>query len=390
MADYDVVVVGAGPAGSTAARYAAESGLSVLLLDKSLEIGSPKRCGEGLGIRAFRELEIPADPRFINREIYGFVIYAPDGTPVEARFSEVMGYIIERKVFDKYLATEAARAGAHVEAGAYARLKLSSGQPTGVRVRWHDSREAEVRCRVIVAADGIESQIARQAGVDTRLKPSDLDSCFEYEMAGIDIEDPDLIHIYMGNKIAPRGYIWIFPKDEDRANVGIGIGGHLEEQAKLLLDRFIESRPELRRGSILEVNVGCVPVGGFLKQLVKGNLLVVGDAARQVNPLHGGGIYEAMSAGKLAGQAIAKALHEGDLKLLKEYESMWWSTHGKRLERILKVRKFAERLSDDEMNYLAKIWGGGDLVELSRGNYGVAARKILAHPRLLALVKKFL
>ena len=390
MADYDVVVVGAGPAGSMAARYAAEAGLSVLLLDKSLEIGTPKRCGEGLGIRAFRELEIPPDPRFINREIYGFAVYAPDGTPVKARFSEVMGYIIERKMFDKHLAAEAARAGAHVEAGAYARLKLESGRPAGVKVRRHDGREAEVRCKVVVAADGVESQIARQAGLDTRLKPSDLDSCFEYEMAGIGIEDPDLIHMYMGNKIAPRGYIWVFPKDEDRANVGIGIGGHLEEQAKLLLDKFIQSRPELRRGSILEVNVGCVPVGGFLKQLVKDNLLVVGDAARQVNPLHGGGVYEAMTAGKLAGQAIAKALHEGDLRLLREYESMWWSTHGKRLERILKVRRFAEKLSDDEMNYLARVWRGDDLVELSRGNYRVAAGKIVAHPKLLALVRKLL
>ncbi|RLG51173.1 MAG: NAD(P)/FAD-dependent oxidoreductase [Thermoproteota archaeon] len=390
MADYDVVVVGAGPAGSMAARYAAEAGLSVLLLDKSLEIGTPKRCGEGLGIRAFRELSIPADPRFINREIYGFAVYAPDGTPVKARFSEVMGYIIERKMFDKHLAAEAARAGAHVEAGAYARLKLESGRPAGVKVRRHDGREAEVRCKVVVAADGVESQIARQAGLDTRLKPSDLDSCFEYEMAGISIEDPDLIHMYMGNKIAPRGYIWVFPKDEDRANVGIGIGGHLEEQAKLLLDKFIQSRPELRRGSILEVNVGCVPVGGFLKQLVKDNLLVVGDAARQVNPLHGGGVYEAMTAGKLAGQAIAKALHEGDLRLLREYESMWWSTHGKRLERILKVRRFAEKLSDDEMNYLARVWRGDDLVELSRGNYRVAAGKIVAHPKLLALVRKLL
>ena len=390
MADYDVVVVGAGPAGSMAARYAAEAGLSVLLLDKSLEIGTPKRCGEGLGIRAFRELEIPPDPRFINREIYGFAVYAPDGTPVKARFSEVMGYIIERKMFDKHLAAEAARAGAHVEAGAYARLKLESGRPVGVKVRWHDGREAEVRCKVVVAADGVESQIARQAGLDTRLKPSDLDSCFEYEMAGIGVEDPDLIHMYMGNKIAPRGYIWVFPKDEDRANVGIGIGGHLEEQAKLLLDKFIQSRPELRRGSILEVNVGCVPVGGFLKQLVKDNLLVVGDAARQVNPLHGGGVYEAMTAGKLAGQAIAKALHEGDLRLLREYESMWWSTHGKRLERILKVRRFAEKLSDDEMNYLARVWRGDDLVELSRGNYRVAAGKIVAHPKLLALVRKLL
>ncbi|RLG51422.1 MAG: NAD(P)/FAD-dependent oxidoreductase, partial [Thermoproteota archaeon] len=302
----------------------------------------------------------------------------------------VMGYIIERKMFDKHLAAEAARAGAHVEAGAYARLKLESGRPAGVKVRRHDGREAEVRCKVVVAADGVESQIARQAGLDTRLKPSDLDSCFEYEMAGIGIEDPDLIHMYMGNKIAPRGYIWVFPKDEDRANVGIGIGGHLEEQAKLLLDKFIQSRPELRRGSILEVNVGCVPVGGFLKQLVKDNLLVVGDAARQVNPLHGGGVYEAMTAGKLAGQAIAKALHEGDLRLLREYESMWWSTHGKRLERILKVRRFAEKLSDDEMNYLARVWRGDDLVELSRGNYRVAAGKIVAHPKLLALVRKLL
>jgi len=385
--EYDIIVIGAGPAGSTAAKFAAEKA-RVLVVDKHREIGSPKRCGEGLGSKAFEEFEIPVDKRFINKEIYGAAVYAPNGSKVEVKYDGVSGYIIERKIFDKFLATEASRNGAKILADAEASLLRENGEIAGVKIV-HRGEEKEIRAKIIVAADGVESQIAKQVGIDTTINPVDMASCFEYEMSGIEIENPEMIHMFMGNKLAPRGYVWIFPKDDDRANIGIGISGTEKRTAKYYLDRFIKSRPGLERGSILEVNVGCVPVGGFLRELVKDNLMVVGDAARQVNPIHGGGIQEAMFAGKLAGIKAREAIDSGNLDILKDYEREWWFTRGKKLEKILKARYFAEKLGDDDMNYLAKVWNGDDLVRISGGEYSVAFKKIIKHPRLLKLLKNF-
>lgn len=390
--EYDVIIIGSGPAGATTAIYAAKNS-NVLLLDKHTEIGSPKRCGEGVGIRLFNEfndLKILKDKRIINREIYGFIAYAPDKTKIKLRYDEISGYIIERKIFDKFLAYEAARAGADVFADTKASLWKENGKIIGVKAIQF-GEEKKIKSRIVVAADGVDSVIAREAGIDSTLAQLHLDSCVEYEMANIAIDEPDLIHIYLGNEIAPRGYCWIFPKDDDRANVGIGISGTKKEKnAKFYLDKFINENENLRKSSILEVNVGAVPVGGFLKELVKDNLLVVGDAARQVNPIHGGGIYEAMSAGKIAGEKIAKAIAENNIKILKEYETEWWATHGVRLSKVLKIRNFAEKLSDEDMNYLARIWNGEDLTQLSRGVHVEVFKKALKHPKLFTLIKNFL
>ncbi|MEM4347234.1 MAG: NAD(P)/FAD-dependent oxidoreductase [Candidatus Altiarchaeota archaeon] len=386
---YDVVIIGSGPAGATTAIYAAKNA-NVLLLDKHTEIGSPKRCGEGVGVRLFNELNIPKDRRFINKEIYGFIAYAPDKTKIKLRYDEISGYIIERKIFDKFLASEAARAGADVFADTKASLWKENGKIVGVNAIQF-GEEIKIRAKIVVAADGVDSVIAREAGINSTLAQVHLDSCMEYEMANIAIDEPDLIHIYLGNEVAPRGYCWVFPKDNDRANVGIGISGTSKEKnAKFYLDKFINENEGLRNGSILEVNVGAVPVGGLLKELVRDNLLVVGDAARQVNPIHGGGIYEAMSAGRIAGEKITKAIAENDIKILKEYERDWWASHGERLSKVLKIRNFAEKLSDEDMNYLAKVWNGEDLAQLSRGAYVEVFKKALKHPKLLTLVKNFL
>ncbi len=386
--EYDVVVIGAGPAGSTAARFAAEKA-DVLLLDKHREIGSPKRCGEGLGLRAFKDLGIPVDRRFINREMRGSIVYSPGGSKVKIEYDRISGYIIERKIFDKFLAMEASREGARVLADAEASLLMENKDIVGVKIR-HQGEEKEVRAKIIVAADGVESQIAKQAGIDTTLDLEDIASCVEYEMSGIEIENPDVLHIFMGNRIAPGGYVWIFPKDDDRANVGIGISGREEKTAKYYLDKFIAERTGLSKGSLLEVNVGCVPVGGFLRELVRDNLMVVGDAARQVNPIHGGGIHEVLLAGKLAGVAAGNAVDSGDLGMLGDYETRWWSSEGRKLEKILRLRHFADKLRDEDIDYLSGVWSGDDLIKLSEGEYSPVLKKAIKNPRLLKLLKKFI
>ena len=378
---YDVVVVGAGIAGPIVARNVARAGFSVLLIDKKWAIGTPKQCAEGISIKVFEKYDIPYDKRFINREIYGAKLYSPSGYELEMRYKDVSGVILERKVFDKMLAYYAAKAGADVLARTEALDVIrKDGKVVGIKAK-HEDEPIEIYADVIVAADGVESTIARKAGINTYAPPHEFDSAYEYEML-IEGFDPDLIHLWFGNEIAPRGYVWVFPKDEDRANVGIGINSDNPQTAKYYLDKWLKEN-NIPAKKLLEINVGVVPVGGFVKELVKDNVLVVGDAARQVNPMHGGGMAEAMEAGTIASKWIVKALEEENLSLLQNYTKEWWETDGKRLEKVLKVRRVTEKLTDEDLDLFIQILSGADAEKIAGGDYGEVIKALLKHPKVL-------
>ncbi|AAL80221.1 digeranylgeranylglycerophospholipid reductase [Pyrococcus furiosus DSM 3638] len=378
---YDVVVVGSGVAGPIVARDVAKAGFSVLLVDKKPAIGTPKQCAEGINVNVFKEFDIPYDKRFINREIYGARIYSPSGYTAELRYDKVSGVILERKVFDKMLAYYAAKAGADV----WARTEVidllrKEGKIMGVKAK-HEGELVEIEAKIIVAADGVESTVARLAGINTYAPPHEFDSAYEYEMI-IEGYDPDLIHLWFGNEIAPRGYVWVFPKDEDRANVGIGINSDNEKTAKYYLDKWLKEN-NIPTKKILEINVGLVPVGGFVRELVKENVAVVGDAARQVNPVHGGGMYEAMKAANILAKWIVKALEEENLELLKNYTKEWWEVEGPKMERLLKLRRAMEKLTDEDIDVFVQLLGGTDLEKLAGGNYFEVVKALMKHPKVL-------
>ncbi len=365
------------------ARNVAKAGFSVLLIDKKWAIGTPKQCAEGISIKVFDKYDIPYDKRFINREIYGAKLYSPSGYELEMRYKEVSGgVILERKVFDKMLAYYAAKAGADVLARTEALDVIKKdGKIVGIKAK-HEDEPVEIHADIIVAADGVESTIARKAGINTYAPPHEFDSSYEYEML-IEGFDPDLIHLWFGNEIAPRGYVWVFPKDEDRANVGIGINSDNPKTAKYYLDKWLKEN-NIPAKKLLEVNVGVVPVGGFVKELVKDNVLVVGgDAARQVNPMHGGGMAEAMEAGTIASKWIVKALEEENISLLQNYTREWWETDGKRLEKVLKVRRVTEKLTDEDLDLFIQLLSGADAEKIAAGDYVEVIKTLLKHPKVL-------
>jgi len=391
---YDVVVVGAGPGGSSVSKTLAELGFSVLMLEKRQEIGAPKRCGEGLTMNTVAILgKIPQE--CIRQRIDGAKLYAPNGNDVLVELDkEGGGYIIERKVFDKWLAARASGAGATVIAHAEATGVLKEGeQITGVKILVDGEEEREVRAKVVVAADGVESTIARKAGLNTTNTLINLDSGYQYEMSNLQLETESKIILYFGNEIAPRGYVWIFPKGHDIANVGIGTA-MAQKPAKWYLDKFIREHPEIfGQASILEVNSGGIPVGGFLKNMVLDGFLVVGDAAHQVNPIHGGGMKEATIAGEMAGKVIAKAIEKGDVSAaaLSEYNRIWWHERGGKLQRVERLRQVVEKLSDDDFNMISESLTSDVTIDISRGKGMLSLAKILMKkPSLVKLAKHLL
>lgn len=388
---YDVVVVGAGPAGSTAAYAAAKNGASVLMLDRRRELGVPVQCGEALAEDILNELDIKPDPQWAVGRTNTVKIVSPSG--IEVRISErkvtgKVGYVLNRKVFDKFLAVRAAKAGADVTVGAYVDgLIIEDGRPKGVKARGINGK-LEAAAEVIIAADGVGSRVARWAGLNTTLKLDDIESGIQFQMVGVDFESSSMMEFYLGSKIAPSGYAWVFPKGEDMANVGLGVLASRAERRPIeYLRDFIARMPGLSKGKVVEINGGGDPVSGPLKKTVKDSLLVVGDAARQVNPLTGGGIDSAMRAGNIAGEVAAKAVKEGNTseKRLNEYEKRWRESMGKRLERYLKGKEVLLSLSDDELDSLAKSLSGVRFDKISLTDMLKALMK--AHPKLLWKLK---
>ncbi|AKB18277.1 MULTISPECIES: digeranylgeranylglycerophospholipid reductase [unclassified Methanosarcina] len=356
---YDIIVVGAGPAGSIAAKTAAEKGLDVLLIEKRQEIGAPVRCAEGVS-KEFLRKHVEIDKRWVCADVNGSRVYAPDGTKVEMTeklSGKEVGFVLERKVFDLALAELAAKAGAEVRVRTRATdLIIEDRFVKGARLM-HLGKEYEVRADIVIGADGIESKVGRWAGIDTSLKPADIETCVQYLVAGVDI-DQECCEFYLGNEISPGGYVWVFPKGEGKANVGIGIlgskGGKFKPRPVDYLNKFVEKHfPE---GKIVEMVFGGVPVSGNIEKFTANGLMLIGDAARQSDPITGGGILNGMDAGKMAGEAAYEAISTGDVseeKLEELYEKRWKTGVGKKIDTNLIVKNCFVNLSDEDLNSLA-------------------------------------
>lgn len=394
---FDAVVVGAGPAGSIAAKTLVENGVKTLVLEKRQEIGAPKRCAEAINIRGLKRVGLTPDPRWAVQKINGAVLYAPGGKSLKFPLGEKAGYILERKVFEKYLASEAINKGAKymVKTCATGVIK-EDGIIKGVSAEYM-GESYHIFSRLVIAADGVDSMIAKSAGLKTQNSLADYHSGFQYELAGLKIDCCDNLHVFFGDDVAPKGYAWIFPKGGTVANVGLGVLGKMSGQGKkaqYYLDRFIASRPGIfADASPIEINCGGVPVGSSVECLVSDGLMIVGDAGHQVNPVHGGGLSMGMYAGKMAGEIGARALAEGVVsrERLSEYEKAWHDGDGAKAQKLLKLRSFLEKLSAEDLDTLAGVVDGEEIIKLTEGDYRfLIGRFIKNAPTILPIARKFL
>ena len=275
---YDVLVIGGGPGGAIAAGDLAAKGHSVCLVEKRPAIGAPVRCAEGIGKDVLSGF-IDPDERWISAEINGARIVAPDGismTLEQQMAGSKVGYILDRKVFDRDLVWQAAGKGAEVQVKTRATGAIvEDGAVKGATLE-ACGQTREVRADIVIAADGVESKFPRWCGIDSAIPMRELMSCAQYLLTGIEIE-PAMTVFYLGNRVAPEGYAWVFPKGERTANVGIGISARRSRdgnRARDYLDRFVAAHfPE---GKTIEFIVGGVPVCRPLPCTVADGLMIVG------------------------------------------------------------------------------------------------------------------
>src|SRR5437762_9083305 len=325
MHDTDVLVIGAGPAGAVAAWEAKRAApeLDVVLLERDAQVGTPVRCAEGVGDAGLREFADPEGATWVARKITRVIFLAPDDTEVKVAERDV-GWILDRTRFDAFLAARAAEAGVTVLVGTEAAgMSRDAAGRWRVQLRGADGAETW-RARIVIGADGVEAMVGRWAGLDTRVPARDMESCAQYVLQGIDF-DPDAIYLQFGEQVAPGGYAWLFPKGPGVANVGLGLVALKADgrNARQYLDAWIARRyPE---GAKTACTVGGVIVHTTIRQTYTDGVLVAGDAAHMINPLPGGGIVNAMKAGRLAGRVAAAAIRAGDTsaRRLSAYHARW-------------------------------------------------------------------
>lgn len=383
---YDVLVIGGGPAGAVAAKTAAESGLSACLIEKRPAIGVPVRCAEGIGREALAEF-IDPHPRFISAEMKGAAIVAPDGFTMKLASSMAgnkVGFILDRKVFDRELVWKAAEAGADV----YVKTRATGPVMDGSKVSGANlescGEKRTVKADVVIAADGVESKFSKWCGIDTTVPIREIMTSAQYILTDIEI-DPHATVFYLGNEVAPEGYLWVFPKGERSANVGIGISGRKSgkgHRAKDYLDRFV--RKTFPGGKAIEFIVGGVSVCEPLPATAADGLLIAGDAARVVDPLTGGGIYNGMFTGRLAAEVAAGCISTGDCskKALMAYDAGWRASKmGKGIARNYHIKEFLIRQPDEKLNDIIHSVARINLKEFS--TLSLVKEITKANPKLL-------
>ncbi|HZW39007.1 MAG TPA: NAD(P)/FAD-dependent oxidoreductase [Ignavibacteriaceae bacterium] len=350
---YDLIVVGAGPAGSISAKFAAEKSIKVLLLEKDSIVGFPVRCGEAISKRSLTQFINP-DSSFIKTEINKFSLISPDNTEIILEFQET-GYVLNRIFFDAELANQAVNAGAQLLTSAYVfDLIIEDGKVCGVKFEYNND-VVEVKSKIVIAADGVESRVGRWAGLKTAISHRDMESCIQYSTSNVNL-NPNTCYFYFGKDVAPGGYLWAFPKGNNSANIGLGISGveGKNKNANKYLDEFMTMKfPDAK---IENVIVGGDPCSITLDKISAPGIMLTGDAARQVNPLSGGGLSSGMIGGSIAGSIAAEAILCNNPDKIFEYDKVWYERLGKKHEMYNRIKNGIYDFDDNKFNSIASVF----------------------------------
>jgi len=385
----DVLVIGAGPGGGNAALQSARRGLSTILIEDHPAIGTPVHCGECISEIACHNLDLDLPEHVISKRVHGIRVVFPDGT--EKCLSEE-GYVLEKHLFERWIADEAVEAGASMHLG----HKLSSmerleedGRFTG----WlcdGKGDEFPIRAKIVIDASGVAavcSKIVRLGDDEPLNEMGKVVAGMQYEM--LEVPTDGYLDFYIWPKYAEKGYLWMIPKCDGRANVGLVTEDR--PRAKKALEEFIDIThfkgleqvrpPWKEKGS--PAFGGTIPISGPFENTHHDGLMLVGDAAGFTSPLFEGGSHLALKSAVYAAKTAAAAIEEGNLSAdrLSDYSRLWKDEFPP-YDKILRGKNALFDLTDDEMSVMARCFPD-EMADMGiNGKAMVGLRLLVRRPRL--------
>lgn len=354
----DVAIVGAGPAGCFVGKGLAERGLDVVIVEEHGEVGNPACCTGIVGVGGLEELRIRPG-KWVLGKLRGAVIHTPSNEPIELTRRRVEAFVIDRAEFDRSLARDAAKAGAELLLKRRCVDLRLDGEPV---IKLDGTGKSELRARVVIGADGPASIVARKAGL---MKSDKCIKCVQVETIA-EARD-DIAEVFFGRSFAPGFFGWLV-KAGDVCRIGLGA---TDGNPRQMLQSFLTSHPVLSRKvekKTLSTCAGLIPESLSRKPCADG-VLLVGDAAGQVKPLTGGGIYIGLSCAKFAAEAVVDAIESGDLKRLKDYERAVIEKFGTEFEFGIRARKLFERMPDKDLDLLLGLLKREDVKKIVLENF---------------------
>lgn len=350
---YDVVVIGAGPAGCVLAYLTAQAGLSTLVLEEHEQAGLHVNCTGIIGIEAFRRLNLPTEP--ILSDLHSITFYGPSGGSFRYDPEEPLARVVSRQRFDQALADLAQGHGAQFRYQYHARLIRVDAQ--AVELRQGEEDPEPVSARVAVIATGFGSNLPLQVGLQG---PRNI---VYGAQAEVEMEELKGVEIYLGRRVAPEAFAWVVPLGPGRARVGLVTSKEAPHHfQRLLAHPALRGRIRTPQPKMLLSPVPTEPIEASFTDRV----LVVGEAAGQVKTTTQGGIYYGMLCAAMAAEVIREAARRDDFgaQRLRRYEQMWTKAIGQELKMGLSLRQILSRLSDPQIDALVELGLRDDIIGL--------------------------
>ena len=325
---YDAIVAGGSISGLLAAREIAKGGKTVLVLEEGFEIGTPEHCGGLVSKNALKQLGIDPSIKSFDSKINSAKIYSPNGKSFEINASKQEILVVNRRELDKQAARQARDYGANIIVKTSFQEKITNGVKTS---------NGEISCKYFLDCRGVSALVNK-----------DRDGIYltaQYEVYADWINEGQ-VEIYFDQEKYPGFFAWIIPSGNGVGKVGVSGKGI---NSTGVINKFLEDKGN---SSIIRKIYAPIWIKGPIKEFVKCDTIIVGDAAGQAKPTTAGGIFSCGMAGIMAGKSVVQALKTDDPSKLMNYQKLWKNEFGKEFEKQKLARKILSRLDNHTVNKL--------------------------------------
>jgi geranylgeranyl reductase family protein len=347
--DYDVVIIGGGPIGCAVGKGIAKEGYRILILEEHPEIGEPSHCAGLISNEVISLGEVGED--VVLNKISGANIYAYDDTSLSFMGDSVYAVVVDRVLFDKKVSQQAEKNGAEILLNARA-IGIERKDKIVEVIFIKDNREERVRTNLVIGADGAYSSVARWSGLPL---PPEVIYAFQVE-AEFSSKNLNQVDVLIDDDISPGWFSWAIPVSKDLVRIGLGI--NKRENPREYFARLYSKWNVLKgfeENNIKNIMAGLIPIG-FINKSYTDNIMLIGDAACQLKPLSGGGLYLGLMSAKVCKEIAIEALKNNDFSesMLSRYHKGWVKSIGKEISLGLQLRKIFLNLSNQERSELLK------------------------------------